>query len=360
MNTMNANRRYRSPLPALAVGAIAMLVAGPALAGTNAPQVRQVMEQVRQQREQHQAERAPREQGPPRAQPGRPPGGNFAGRPQPPRGNPDGSSRPPGDNAGGNFSRPDHNRPRPPDGNANVNRPPRPDSGNWRPGNNRPPQGNGNNWRPGDNRPPRGDDNNWRPGNSRPPQGNSGNWRPGYGKPPQHPGRPGYRPPPRYVPSLPPGYARHYWNGSPYYYGGGYWYRPWGTSFAIVSAPYGLFVPYLPSAYSTVWYGGSRYFFADSTYYLYDNTRRGYVVTPSPYGDDQDDAAGSALDEQLYVYPAQGQSDQQMADDRYECHRWAVEQAGYDPVDADYDAARRAEYQRALAACLTGRGYTVR
>jgi len=33
----------------------------------------------------------------------------------------------------------------------------------------------------------------------------------------------------------------------------------------------------------------------------------------------------------LYVYPSNGQSDEQLADDRYECHRWAVKEAGFDP-----------------------------
>ncbi len=33
----------------------------------------------------------------------------------------------------------------------------------------------------------------------------------------------------------------------------------------------------------------------------------------------------------VYVYPAQGQSPEQLAKDRYECHRWAVTQSGFDP-----------------------------
>jgi hypothetical protein len=31
------------------------------------------------------------------------------------------------------------------------------------------------------------------------------------------------------------------------------------------------------------------------------------------------------------IYPAQGQSSQQMAQDRFECHTWAVQQSGFDP-----------------------------
>ena len=37
---------------------------------------------------------------------------------------------------------------------------------------------------------------------------------------------------------------------------------------------------------------------------------------------------------QLYVYPLKHQSNQQQDKDRYECHRWAVDQTGYDPSKA--------------------------
>ena len=178
----------------------------------------------------------------------------------------------------------------------------------------------------------------------------------GYNRPP---------PPERVVPRLPPGYRQYNWGGSPYYNHGGRWYRPYGGSYVIVGAPYGLFMPYLPSYYTTFWFGGSRYFFADDTYYLYEPTRHGYVVTRSPYNDDRDDedsgdSDSAPADQELYVYPTRGQSERQQADDRYECHRWAVDQAHYDPTDAEYRAADRAQYDRALTACLTGRGYSVK
>ena len=125
------------------------------------------------------------------------------------------------------------------------------------------------------------------------------------------------------------------------------------------------------------------------------------------------------------VYPAKGQTPEQMSKDRYECHTWAVQQSGFDPStgaaaaqpntqqgrlgretlrggargaaagaaigaiagdagtgaaigatagamkrrfaqkDANREAAPAASnealdnYNRALGACLTGRGYTV-
>src|SRR5512139_1836495 len=170
----------------------------------------------------------------------------------------------------------------------------------------------------------------------------------------------GNRRPPRYVSNLPGGYRQYTWNGRPYYNYGGSWYRPYGSRYVIVGAPYGLFVDYLPGYYSSFWFGGTRYYYADDTYYVYEPARRGYVVTRSPYGDDQDEDYPADRDEDLFVYPAKGQSEQQQADDRYECHRWAADQTRYDPVDSDYDAGRRADYLRAMTACLTGRGYSVK
>jgi hypothetical protein len=181
------------------------------------------------------------------------------------------------------------------------------------------------------------------------------------------------RPPPpnRVVERLNPGYRSYNWGGAQYYHQGGHWYRPYGGSYVIVTAPFGLFVPYLPDYYTTFWYGGSRYYMADDTYYLYEPDRHGYVVTDSPYGNDEvfddgsvdsggDGGGADRRDAELYVYPTRGQSPQQQADDKYECHRWAVDQAHYDPTNAPYRAEDRQQYDRALSACLTGRGYSVK
>ncbi len=40
-----------------------------------------------------------------------------------------------------------------------------------------------------------------------------------------------------------------------------------------------------------------------------------------------------AVAQDLFVYPAKGQSNEQLATDRYECHRWAVQESGFDPTD---------------------------
>ena len=36
----------------------------------------------------------------------------------------------------------------------------------------------------------------------------------------------------------------------------------------------------------------------------------------------------------VIVYPAKGQSNEQLSKDRYECHMWAVQQSGFDPSNA--------------------------
>jgi hypothetical protein len=165
--------------------------------------------------------------------------------------------------------------------------------------------------------------------------------------------------PPRVITRLPDGHRDYYWNGNRYYFHSGHWYRPYGSSFVTVGVPFGLFVGTLPGIYSSFWYGGTRYFYSDNVYYEYEPVRRGYVVVRSPYGDDEEDEYDSVDGDGLYIYPARGQSEQQQADDRYSCHRWAAQESRYDPLDDEFDAQLRKEYQRAMTACLTGRGYTV-
>ena len=70
--------------------------------------------------------------------------------------------------------------------------------------------------------------------------------------------------------------------------------------------------------------------------------------------------------ERFFVYPRKGQSEEQQAKDRYECHLWAVGQIGWDPTqptDVMPEAQmnqKRADYKRAMGACLDAREYTVK
>jgi hypothetical protein len=173
---------------------------------------------------------------------------------------------------------------------------------------------------------------------------------------------------------LPYGYHTVHHHGSPYYYQGGSWYRPYGARFVVVAPPYGIGVGVLPPYYSTFWYGGSPYYYADSVYYSYRPERREYVVTepppearvepPAP-AQEAAPAADKGSDE-IFVYPREGQSEEQQSTDRYECHRWAADRTGFDPTRpagnvAETDmTSKRVDYRRAESACLEGRGYTVR
>ncbi|GEM_PF-4585265 len=62
----------------------------------------------------------------------------------------------------------------------------------------------------------------------------------------------------------------------------------------------------------------------------------------------------SPLEEKLFIYPRKGQSEKQQSDDRYECHRWAVDQTHFDPtqpsgsVPATQQSQKYADYRRAL------------
>ena len=184
-----------------------------------------------------------------------------------------------------------------------------------------------------------------------------------------------YYPPRGYaVGALPRGYVTVGYRGSPYYYHQGIWYRRGGSGFFVVRPAIGLFVPVLPAFYTTLWWGGVPYYYADDVYYRY-NTGRGYEVVDAPSGDPSttqpEGAAASggappASQADLFIYPKNGQSEEQQSKDRYECHSWATSQSGFDPtqplggVDQSQASAKRADYQRAQTACLEARGYSVK
>lgn len=90
-----------------------------------------------------------------------------------------------------------------------------------------------------------------------------------------------------------------------------------------------------------------------------------YVGTPPPSGSPAPAASGTNAEE-LHLYPKNGQTQEQQWADRYECHRWAKTQTGFDPTQqpagsaSSDNASRREGYRRAMTACLEGRGYTVK
>jgi len=107
------------------------------------------------------------------------------------------------------------------------------------------------------------------------------------------------------------------YGGSRHWYHGGLWYRPWGPRWVVVAPPVGLAVPVYPAA-----------------------AAEGPVVSVAPTRPDP------------IIYPRQGQDAQRTELDRQQCNRWATTQPA-----AVADAAT---FQRAVEACMDGRGYTMR
>jgi hypothetical protein len=176
-----------------------------------------------------------------------------------------------------------------------------------------------------------------------------------------------YYPPHGYVfGALPPGPRLVVHGGVQFYFAAGVWYRSAAPGrFVVVAPPIGIVVPVLPPFYTTVWVGAVPYYYANDVYYV--QGAQGYtVVAPPPSNviveQPPPGNVAQAPPDQVFIYPRQGQNEQQQAADRYECHRWAVSQTGYDPTlsPGTAPAQKQTEYQRALSACLDGRGYTVK
>jgi len=120
----------------------------------------------------------------------------------------------------------------------------------------------------------------------------------------------------------------------------------------------------LPLYYQTIWVGGIPYYYANGTYYA--QTAGGYLIVDPPQGvvsQESPPLASAPSEDRLFVYPRKDQGEKQQAEDRYQCHRWAVDQTGYDPTIVSGGAPsiqKRADYQRAMTACLDARGYTAK
>jgi hypothetical protein len=194
--------------------------------------------------------------------------------------------------------------------------------------------------------------------------------------------------------------------GQQFYFSGGVWYRPVHNIYVVVRPPVGIIVPFLPPFYTRVWVGPYPYYYANDVYYV--SSPQGYTVVEQPQGTiamapppgmlvPPDNAvtelgpvdngvqqmapvptvgaasptttlpptlatppstAAQAGGNRLFIYPRQGQNVDQQNRDRRECNSWAVSQSGRDPANSGGQMAP--DYQRALGACLDGRGYTMK
>ena len=192
--------------------------------------------------------------------------------------------------------------------------------------------------------------------------------------------------------------------GQQFYFSGGVWYRPAHNSYVVVRPPIGIIVPFLPPFYTRVWVGPYPYYYANDVYYV--SSPQGYTVVEQPQGtiamapppgmpippdnavtelgpvnngvqqmapvppvgaapsttppapSTSTSTVAQAGGNQLFIYPRQGQNVDQQNRDRRECNSWAASQSGHDPANSG--GQMDPDYQRALGACLDGRGYTVK
>jgi len=203
-------------------------------------------------------------------------------------------------------------------------------------------------WQAGGPRPEheRHDDYRW-PGR---PNGHGNGWGPG----PQY--RPGY-----VIDRFSERNFRVPYRGRDYFFSGGYWYQPQGPRYVVVRPPYGIRVGYLPDYAQEVWVGSALFFLAAGAYYTYEASTQQYVVVEPPVANPQPQPqpAGNGYD--VMAYPVNGQTPEQIDQDRYDCYRWAVQQSGFDPAAITYQPAPQVvqTYRQAQGNCLSSRGYQV-
>ena len=108
------------------------------------------------------------------------------------------------------------------------------------------------------------------------------------------------------------------------------------------------------------------YYYADDLYYEWNGSAGAYQEVQPPAGLAEQIAAQAPVMTELFVFPNGDQSNEQLERDREACHRWAVQQVGYDPPMAaphikasDRSVAQLADFLRADAACLEAHDYHV-
>jgi hypothetical protein len=139
------------------------------------------------------------------------------------------------------------------------------------------------------------------------------------------------------------------------YYWGGFW-----PGFAIGGIlGWGLAPHYY---YPRYYYPPPAYYYPPPAYYYpapSPSTPPPAEVRPSP-------PPVNNLSGRMFIYPRRNQSEERQARDRKECHKWAVEQTGYDPsqpLSGSPEAQtiqKMDDFFRAISACFDARGYTVR
>jgi len=166
-----------------------------------------------------------------------------------------------------------------------------------------------------------------------------------------------YYPAPGFIaPGLPRGSISIGFGADNYFFQSGVWYRPlsssYGPRYRVILPPVGIVVPLLPSSYVSLRIGGLPYYYANGVYY--STAPGGYVVVnpPAEAAVAQPAPPPAPPRPDPIIYPRNGQSAPQTEADRQDCNRWATTQPS-----AMNDAA---VFNRAVEACMDGRGYSMR
>lgn len=140
----------------------------------------------------------------------------------------------------------------------------------------------------------------------------------------------------------------------------GWW---WGPGWVGLD----LYLATLPWGYETYWWDNVPYYYVNGDYYAWNGDAGEYQQVQPPsqiaeHGPGQAPAAANSL----FVYPKNGQTEQQRASDESQCSRWASSQTGHIPApgtgaagNENGGAAESQDYLRADGACLEARGYSV-
>ena len=151
------------------------------------------------------------------------------------------------------------------------------------------------------------------------------------------------------------------WPGGP---AGGRWFG--GDRGGWTIPGHGFYFSSLPTYCKLLYWEGVPYYYADEVYYEWSGSAGGYeeVQPPAPLAAQM--AGQAPVVTELFVFPIENQTSEQLQRDREACTRWAAQQVGFDPKAAaprknalDPSALQRAAYLRADAACLGARHYAV-
>lgn len=164
------------------------------------------------------------------------------------------------------------------------------------------------------------------------------------------------------VDALPRGHLRVPYRGGEYFFHDGYWYRPDGPRYVLVVPPRRVRVRSLPPYAEQVWLGSVLYFLAAGTYYLWHADTREYEVVSRRRGQRDPFIRSAGRPPATTWWPTRARPGARPAEPRpLRVPPLGGGRERLRPGGATYAPAAEVAngYRRAMAACLSGRGYSV-